>query len=125
MTITYGELDSRAGAVASRLLAAGVRRGDVVAICSPPSIDLVAGVLGTLRAGATYMLLEPDLPASRLEFVVPDSGAAAILAPPSVASRLAGLTAPVLSLAEAGDVAHQSSPGPVEPADGRSAACNT
>jgi amino acid adenylation domain-containing protein len=98
--ISYAELDSRADWTARRLLAAGVAPGDVVTLCSAPSIDLVIGVLGVLKAGAAYLLLDPDLPPEQLDFMVADSCAAAMLAQPAWAARLATPPARVLMLGE-------------------------
>lgn len=58
---TYGELLARGALVADRLRTAGVEAGDVVAIAAPPSADLVAGVIGVLAVGGTYLLLDPAL----------------------------------------------------------------
>lgn len=101
--ISHADADSRAGGIARRLLAAGIGPGDVVALCSEPTVDLVAGVLGVLKAGAAYLLLDPDLPPERLEFMVTDSGAAAMLAQPALATRLASRPVPVLVLGESDD----------------------
>jgi amino acid adenylation domain-containing protein len=101
--ISYAEAEARAGGIARRLLAAGVRAGDVVALCSDPSVDLVAGVLGVLKAGASYLLLDPGLPPEQLDFMVTDSAAAALLAQPALAARLSAPPALVLVLGEAED----------------------
>jgi amino acid adenylation domain-containing protein len=102
-TISYAELDRRAGLTARRLLAAGVEPSDVVALCWEPSVEFVVGVLGVLKAGATYLLLDPELPPERLDFMVTDSGAAAILAAPATAAALAALPARMLVLGEGDD----------------------
>jgi amino acid adenylation domain-containing protein len=98
--ISYAELDSRSDRMARRLLSAGLGSGDVVALCSEPSVDLVVGLFGVLKAGAAYLLLDPELPSARRDFVVADSGAAAVLASPALAPRLASLSPPVLTLGE-------------------------
>ncbi|HEY3502280.1 MAG TPA: amino acid adenylation domain-containing protein [Actinocatenispora sp.] len=64
-TVTYAELDGAASALATRLTAAGVRAGDLVAVHLPRCTDLVVGLLGVLKAGAGYLVLDPDLPAER------------------------------------------------------------
>jgi amino acid adenylation domain-containing protein len=99
--ISYAEAESRADAIARRLLAAGVGAGDVVALCSDPTVDLVAGVLGVLKAGAAYLLLDPDLPAEQLDFMLADCAAAALLAQPATAARLAAPPARVLAFGDA------------------------
>jgi non-ribosomal peptide synthetase component F len=86
--VSYAEADHQAGLVAARLRAAGVRAGDVVALLSEPSLDLVVGALGVLKAGAAHLLLDPELSAARLRLAVEDAGAATILAQPALADRL-------------------------------------
>ncbi|WP_061298880.1 non-ribosomal peptide synthetase [Herbidospora cretacea] len=78
--LTYRELMDRADAVAGRLQQAGVRPGDLVAVSAKRSERLVAGVLGIWRAGASYLPLDPAYPAGRLDYVLADSGASALLA---------------------------------------------
>jgi len=95
---SYGELADRSGRTAALLAGAGVGPGDTVAVLSEPTVDLVAGLLGVLRAGAAYLLLDPGLPGDRLDAVVADSGAAAILADPALSGRLGASPAPVLAL---------------------------
>jgi len=66
---TYAELDRQSNRLANRLLAAGiggVRREDPVAIYAHRSATLVWAVLGTLKAGAAFVILDPAYPAARL-----------------------------------------------------------
>jgi amino acid adenylation domain-containing protein len=63
---TYAELDAGATEIARRLLADGVRPGDVVAIHGHRSAALVRALIGTLRAGAAFLVLDPAYPATRL-----------------------------------------------------------
>lgn len=53
--ITYGELDRRANRLARRLIAEGVRPGDNVALFVRRSIPMLVGLLGALKAGASYV----------------------------------------------------------------------
>ncbi|MEV0398352.1 non-ribosomal peptide synthetase [Polymorphospora rubra] len=78
---TYRELEARAGRVAARLAALGVEPGDLVAVCLPRTADLVAGILGILRAGAAYVPVDPDQPAERMALILGDAGVRAVLAP--------------------------------------------
>jgi non-ribosomal peptide synthetase component F len=75
LTITYGALDARSDATAVRLRAAGVTSGDVVALGDHPSIDFVVAALAAVKAGAATLMVDPDLPAERREFMLADSGA--------------------------------------------------
>jgi amino acid adenylation domain-containing protein len=115
-SVSYGELDRGAGQIAGRLGAAGVGPGDVVAICSEPSVELVLGALGVLKAGGAYLLLDPELPSRQWGLMVADSGAAATLAQPAFAAALAAAPAPVLILGD-----EDEEPGYGEPAQPASA----
>lgn len=87
-TLTYAELDRRAGALARRLARAGIERGARVAIWLAPSIDVVVGMLGAMRAGAAYLPIDAGQPAERVQYLLDDSGAAALIASPAGAAGL-------------------------------------
>ena len=76
---TYAELQSTAEAFAGQLTAAGVTRGDRVGIALPRGLDMLVGVLATLRIGAAYVPLDPAYPADRLDYMVDDAGLTALL----------------------------------------------
>jgi amino acid adenylation domain-containing protein len=63
---TYARLVRMADAIARRLIALGVAHGDLVGICLPRRPEMVAAVLGVMRAGAAYVALDPKFPGSRL-----------------------------------------------------------
>ena len=56
--LTYRELNSRANAVARALIAAGLKRGGIVAIRMERSASLLIALLGTLKAGGAYSLIK-------------------------------------------------------------------
>ncbi|MER8231142.1 amino acid adenylation domain-containing protein [Streptomyces sp. NPDC094049] len=91
--VTYGELRDRADRVARRLTDRGVGPEDVVAVLLPTSPDLVAALLGTLKAGAMYLPLDPGYPPDRLAHMWADAGPRALLTTRGTAAALAGTTA--------------------------------
>jgi acyl-CoA synthetase (AMP-forming)/AMP-acid ligase II len=58
-SLTYGELDAQADALARALAGAGVRRGEVVSAYLPNCIDYVLVVLAVARAGAVFSPINP------------------------------------------------------------------
>ncbi|WP_167488528.1 non-ribosomal peptide synthetase [Nocardia terpenica] len=64
--LTYGELARSAAELAGVLIGRGVEKGDVVAIYGVPGAALVRAILGVLRAGASFAVLDASYPASRL-----------------------------------------------------------
>ncbi len=77
--LPYGELTRAAAALAGRLRALGVGPETVVGVAAERSLELIAGLLGVLAAGAAYLPLDPDYPADRLAFMLADSGAEVVI----------------------------------------------
>ena len=65
-TLSYSELEARSHRLERRLLAAGVEGEQAVAIYAHRSAGLVWAILGVLKAGAAFVLLDPADPPRRL-----------------------------------------------------------
>jgi amino acid adenylation domain-containing protein/non-ribosomal peptide synthase protein (TIGR01720 family) len=74
-SMTYGELDRASNAVANDLIAQGVRRGEIVGLRAERGPEMVAAMIGILKAGAAYLPLDPGVPAERLAYMVSATGA--------------------------------------------------
>lgn len=88
---TYAQASHRANGIAQALHAQGIGPGAYVAVLSDRSADAVVAVLGVLLAGAAYLPLDPGSPDERLQFLLQDAGAAALLVPPLLRERAATL----------------------------------
>jgi len=71
--LTYSELNIRSNRIAHALRAIGVGRGQRVGLCVERSVDMLAAVLGILKAGAAYVPLDPGFPTERLGFMAEDA----------------------------------------------------
>jgi amino acid adenylation domain-containing protein len=71
-SLTYGELDRRANQLAHVLSAAGVGRGERVAVLLTKSADAVCSLYAVMKTGAAYVPLDPGAPPQRLSDVVAD-----------------------------------------------------
>lgn len=87
--MTYSALVANADEVAATLAEAGVDSGMAVGICIERSIERVVAMLGTLRAGAAFLPLDPDWPLERIRRVLDDAGAPVVVADPRFAAALA------------------------------------
>jgi long-chain acyl-CoA synthetase len=76
---TYAELDERARRVAQVLHAAGVRRGDRVAVMVPNSIEFFEAAHGAGRLGAVVVPVNMHFKADEAGWIVADSGATAVV----------------------------------------------
>src|SRR5262249_38072582 len=76
---TYRELDAHANDVARHLHSLGVGPGSRIGLCVERSLEMVAGMLGILKAGAAYVPLDPTYPSERLAFMVKDAECTVVL----------------------------------------------
>jgi amino acid adenylation domain-containing protein len=88
--VTYGELNALANRVARRLTVRGLRPETPVAILARRSPEMIAALIGVLKAGAVCMPLDVAYPPERLAFMLRDSGAAIVLADRDLMASVAG-----------------------------------
>jgi amino acid adenylation domain-containing protein len=70
---TYEDLNHRANQLAHYLRKLGVGPEVRVGICLHRSFEMVFGLLGILKAGGTYIPLDPDYPQERLAYLIQDA----------------------------------------------------
>ncbi|MGC0419790.1 amino acid adenylation domain-containing protein [Embleya sp. AB8] len=102
--LTYAELNARANRFAHFLTARGHGPGTKVGICLGYSIDILVAILGTLKAGAAYVPLDPAYPEARLRLLLgqtPDL--ALIVASPATAGSVASAAVEVVDLEQWAD----------------------
>jgi long-chain acyl-CoA synthetase len=105
-TLTYGQVDQLSAQVADGLRAAGLRRGDTVALQLPNVPQFVLAYFGALRAGLTVVPLNPLLKAPEVAYHLSDSGARLLVTFDAFADEA------VKGAAEAGDVRVYVVPSP-------------
>jgi amino acid adenylation domain-containing protein len=96
-SISYAALNERANQLGRYLQALGVGPDQLVGICLERSLDLIVSILGVLKAGGAYVPLDPAYPAERLDFMLKDSGAAALIATNAHSGRFEHYNGPILS----------------------------
>ncbi|WP_218109976.1 non-ribosomal peptide synthetase [Oligoflexus tunisiensis] len=97
-SISWRELDHRSKQLAQVLRQKGVQPGSIVGICHSRKLDLIIGMLATLRAGAAYLPLDPFFPVDRLTYMIEDAQAKLILTESALVDLLRGTTVPLLCL---------------------------
>ena len=78
-SVTYAQLDRWSDAMAAYLAANGVVQGVAVGLWWPRSLELHVAVLGIVKAGASYVPLDREMPAERVETVLGEVGAKACI----------------------------------------------
>jgi nonribosomal peptide synthetase DhbF len=89
--LSYRELVEYASTLAAVLREAGTGPERVVGIYLRPSVKLAAAILAVLRAGAAFLPLDPDLPASRLRLMTADAAAQLLITDPSLEPAAAAI----------------------------------
>ena len=78
--LTFAELDARATDLARTLVQGyGYEQGDRVALFLNRSIEVPVAIYGVMRAGMTWVPLNPRAPASRSKFQLEDAGCVSIV----------------------------------------------
>jgi amino acid adenylation domain-containing protein len=77
--ITYEELNKKSNQLAGVLREKGVTHGSIVAVCVERSLEMIAGLLAALKAGAAYLPLDPKHPENRIAYMLKDSNASTLL----------------------------------------------
>ena len=89
--LDYAALDGWSDALAGRLRNLGAGANKIVALAIERSPAMVAALLAIGKAGAAFLPLDPDAPLARLEGILADAGAIALLVQPELAGRFAAL----------------------------------
>ncbi|QVM89273.1 amino acid adenylation domain-containing protein [Pseudomonas entomophila] len=97
-TLSYGELNRQANALAHHLIDLGVRPDDRVAVVARRGLDTLVALLAVLKAGAGYVPVDPAHPDSRVRYLLSDSAPVVVLAQRALFEGLEGLEAPLLAL---------------------------
>ncbi len=87
-SITYEVLNNKANRLASYLIEEDIGFGVNVGIYVERSIDLLVGLLGILKSGATYVPMEPSNTSERLGYIVQHAGIDTVLVTSDLLERI-------------------------------------
>jgi amino acid adenylation domain-containing protein len=109
VALSYAQLEERSNKLARYLQRRGVTPGALIGVSLNRSTDMLVSLLGVLKSGAGYVPIDPMYPPHRVQFMLDDSGATAVLTESSLATRLPKSNASVIVIDdEAGEVAAES-----------------
>jgi amino acid adenylation domain-containing protein len=89
-SLSYHSLNARANQLARLLRERGVLTQTVVGVCLERSLEMVVACLAVMKAGGTYVPLDPDYPQDRIRFMVEDSGALLVITTSTLLERFTG-----------------------------------
>ncbi|TGU97356.1 hypothetical protein EN829_059345, partial [Mesorhizobium sp. M00.F.Ca.ET.186.01.1.1] len=87
--LTYQELNAKANQLARVLRRKGVKPESTVGILVDRSLYMVIGMLAVLKAGGTFVPIDPDYPVERQAFMLEDSEAKLLLTLQKMNSQVA------------------------------------
>ncbi|KAI9884760.1 MAG: large subunit of alpha-aminoadipate reductase [Watsoniomyces obsoletus] len=64
-SFTYGQINAAVNVLSHHLIRSGIVRGDVVMIYAHRGVDLVVAIMGVLKAGGTFSVIDPAYPPDR------------------------------------------------------------
>ncbi|MGB8507775.1 MAG: amino acid adenylation domain-containing protein, partial [Pyrinomonadaceae bacterium] len=99
--LTYASLDAHASRLAALLRRLGVGPEVKVGVLLARTPRLLTTLLAILKAGGAYVPLDPSYPATRLHFILSDSGARLLLSERSLEALLPPSAPPTLMVDEA------------------------
>ncbi|GAB4084611.1 hypothetical protein GCM10028784_12410 [Myceligenerans cantabricum] len=83
---TFSQLDGMANAQAARLIEAGLRLGEHVALFTRRDVNLLVAQLAIVKAGGAYLPIDPEQPVARQERIVADAAPRFAFAEPDLAA---------------------------------------
>ncbi len=96
-TLSYGQVNARADAIARGLVAQGIGPGSVVGLWMCRGAELLVAQIAITKTGAAWLPFDADAPADRIAVCLDDADAAGLLTSATLAPRVAGIGRPVLT----------------------------
>ena len=87
-SLTYRELCARSQTMASRLHQQGLNRNAVIGLSLRRSLDMAVAVLAIHRAGFACMVLDPSVPANRMQYMLRDASVPVVIEHPGILPEL-------------------------------------
>ncbi|WP_369198699.1 amino acid adenylation domain-containing protein [Streptomyces djakartensis] len=89
-SLSYGELNGRANRLARRLRGLGVGRGDLAGVLLERGPDFAVALVAVVKAGAGYVLLDPEFPDERLRGTAEEADVKVLITDSTHHSRVVG-----------------------------------
>ena len=77
--LSYDEINKKANQLANLLISKKIARNSIIGILLPRSPELIISMLGVLKSGSAYMLIDSSLPYDRILYMLENSNASLLL----------------------------------------------
>ncbi|WP_144394736.1 amino acid adenylation domain-containing protein [Pleionea sediminis] len=106
--VDYERLVKRSHSIAIEIKRRGIAHGSLVGVCMNRSWELIATLLGVMRAGCAYLPLDPAYPQDRVQYMLDNSQAAASIVDTTDSAKLCEDSPQVLWLDKIKDTVNES-----------------
>ncbi|MCP5053871.1 MAG: amino acid adenylation domain-containing protein, partial [bacterium] len=89
-SLTYAELSKQSHQLARHLIEQAVEPESIVALMMERSFEMIVAILGILKAGGVYLPIEMSYPEKRVDYMLRDSGAKALVIDGEGVKRVTG-----------------------------------
>ncbi|RZK74402.1 MAG: amino acid adenylation domain-containing protein, partial [Pedobacter sp.] len=86
--LTYAKLDEDSNQLAHYLISRGIKSEVLVPICFERSFEMIVGILGILKAGGTYVPIDPEYPQERIKYILEDTAATLVVGSVATSSKI-------------------------------------
>src|SRR5260221_1704933 len=93
---TYEQLNQRANRLAQYIRSRGIEPGQAIAVLHEPSIDMIVSLYAVLKSGCCYVPIAADFPQSRVDAILKDVAARAVLTTTACEPRFANVEADLI-----------------------------
>ncbi|OJZ73634.1 hypothetical protein BRW65_11605 [Mycobacterium paraffinicum] len=116
-SLTYREVDEASNQLARSIFGHGAGPGQCVAVLLERSAEAVIAMLAVLKAGATYLAIDPALPDERIGFMLSDAAPSVAVTTTALLPRLAGRPLAIVDITDDRMTAQPRSALPTPAAD--------
>jgi amino acid adenylation domain-containing protein len=88
--LSYKQLDEKSNQLADFLRKRGIGKETLVPICLNRSPEMIIAILGIIKAGGTYIPIDPDYPQERIAYILNDVKAEVIISNKQCSGKLSG-----------------------------------
>lgn len=89
--MTYSELNKKVNSLARYLNTNKIRKGSIVGIIVTRSFEMIISILAVLKAGASYIPIDPEYPEERINYILENSNCDAIITLQKQSSKVQSL----------------------------------
>ena len=88
VTLTYGKLNEKSNKIANALIKKGVKPKSNVLVMLKRDSNLIASILGVLKAGCAFVPIDPEYPRERINYIYENSQADYLIAEGAVENSI-------------------------------------